>query len=149
MFFSDRGGDRALKTMNGKRYPQPPLLFKASGSHLWIRALGRKQRPTASSKLYLAPYWNCYANGICCNGTMALPQEKSVTAIDAWEKSFFQSEFTHAAGGRKPTRFAGGILAMWASLDGKKKFPTRYLVETKQTLNQFITNHDSSYRNEQ
>lgn len=27
MFFSDRGNDRSLKNMNGKIYPDPPLLF--------------------------------------------------------------------------------------------------------------------------
>jgi hypothetical protein len=32
MFFSDRGADPALKNMNGKLYPHPPLLFKACGS---------------------------------------------------------------------------------------------------------------------
>jgi hypothetical protein len=39
MFFSDRGEDPLLKKMNGKRYPQPALLFKACGTNLWIRAL--------------------------------------------------------------------------------------------------------------
>ena len=33
MFFSDRGGDPILQGMNGRRYPHPPLLFKACGSH--------------------------------------------------------------------------------------------------------------------
>jgi len=45
MFFSDRGGDAALQRMNAKRYPHPPLVFKASGTHLWIRALARSERP--------------------------------------------------------------------------------------------------------
>ena len=49
MFFSDRGEDPLLKAMNGKRYPQPPLLFKACaptcGFVLWTKANGRKRRP--------------------------------------------------------------------------------------------------------
>lgn len=68
MFFSDRGGDAALQRMNAKRYPHPPLLFKASGTHLWIRALARNERPGASTKLYMAPYWNCYEKWRCLHG---------------------------------------------------------------------------------
>src|SRR5258708_33125610 len=34
MFFSDRGGDATLQSMNAKRYPHPALVFKACGSHL-------------------------------------------------------------------------------------------------------------------
>ncbi|MGC2551930.1 MAG: PRTRC system protein E, partial [Candidatus Sulfotelmatobacter sp.] len=101
MFFRDHGCDPALKDMNGKLYPHPPLLFKACGSHLWVRALAKDERPTAEAKLCMAPYWNCYDNGVCCTGSMRIPQEKSVAAIDLWEESFFQSEFTHASGVRK------------------------------------------------
>src|SRR6266852_6747071 len=98
MFFSDRGGDAALRRMNAKRYPHPPLLFKASGTHLWIRALPLTERPGANTKMHMAPYWNCYENGTVCTGSMKIPREKSLAATDSWEQSFFASEFTHAAG---------------------------------------------------
>lgn len=148
MFFSDRGGDAALQRMNAKTYPHPPLLFKASGTHLSIRALRRNQRPEANTRMCMVPYWNCYENGIVCTGTMKIPRDKSVAAIDSWERAFFQSEFTHAAGVRKHTHFSGGVLAMWESLTGKQKFPARYLVEKKETLCEFVTSHDQGYRNE-
>ena len=32
-----------------------------------------------------------------------------MSAIDLWEQSFFQSEFTHASGVRKHIRFRGGL----------------------------------------
>ena len=73
MFFSDRGEDVALRKLNGKSYPHPPLLFKTSGSHLWIRALGVNERPKAETPLYTAPYWNCYDNGVVCTGSMRIP----------------------------------------------------------------------------
>ena len=147
MFFSDRGGDAALKKMNGKKYPQPPLVFKASGSHLWVRAMVTNQRPKADTRMYMAPYWNCYDNAVVCTGTMTIPGEKSVTAIDCWETSFFQSEFTHAGGVRKHTKCPGGLLAMLQSLEGKKRFPKRYLVGLKQSLAEFVNDNDQSYRN--
>lgn len=148
MFFSDRGDDVVLKKMNGKRYPHPPLLFKTSGTHLSVRALLENQRPKSGTKLYTAPYWNCYENGIVCTGTMKIPREKSVAAIEAWEESFFQSEFTHGAGVRNQVGYPGGFLAMWKFLEAKKKFPGRYLVEAKQTLAEFVKSDDHSYRNQ-
>ena len=148
MFFTDRGDDRALEKLNGKRYPQPPLLFKAFGSHLSVRALDRNRRPNADSRMCMAPFWNCYDNGVVCTGSMKIPQEKSVAAIDVWEKSFFESEFTHASGVRKHTRFPGGLLAMWQTLGGKREFPTKYLVKLPETLFEFVRNDDHNYRNE-
>jgi len=148
MFFSDSGADARLKTMNGELYPHPPLLLKACGSHLWVRALRKDERPQAETRMCMAPYWNCYDNGVCCTGSMKIPREKSVTAIDLWEESFFQSEFTHAAGVRKQVRFRGGFLAMWQSLAGQKAFPEKYLVGLAETLAEFVRNDDHSYRND-
>jgi len=148
MFFSDCSNDRVLKNMNGKLYPHPALLFKACGTHLWVRALAKDERPTTETKLWMAPYWNCYDNGVCCTGSMKIPQEKSVTAIDLWEESFFQSEFTHASGVRKHVRFRGGFLAMWQSLAGQTAFPARYLVKLPQALGEFVRNDDHTYRND-
>jgi PRTRC genetic system protein B len=147
MFFSDRGDDAGLKKLNGRKYPHPPLLFKASGSHLWVRALGVNERPKAETPLYIAPYWNCYDNGVVCTGSMRIPREKSVAAIDIWEQSFFQSEFTHAAGTSKHTSYPGGLLALWQSLVHHNDVPTRYLVKAKQTLMEFVNDHDQQYRN--
>jgi PRTRC genetic system protein B len=148
MFFSDRGGDDILIRLNGKRYPHPPLLFKVNGSNLWIRALGANLRPTGKSPLYLAPYWNCYDNGSVCTGTMKIPREKSVTAIEDWEQSFFRSEFTHAGGAGKRTRYPAGLLAMWQTLQSKAQFPAGYLVKVKQTVGEFVSNHETQTQNE-
>jgi PRTRC genetic system protein B len=148
LFFGDRGDDPVLKKINGKRYPHPPLLFKACGSHLWVRALAKGERPSAETKLCMAPYWNCYDNGAVCAGSMQIPREKSVSAIDHWERSFFQSEFTHASGTCKHTRFPGGLLAMWQFLAGKEDFPSRYLVKLPQRLSEFVNDNDHTYRNE-
>jgi len=148
MFFSDRGGDKALRGLSGKQYPHPPLLFKASGSNLWIRALAENRRPEAKTKVCMAPYWNCYDNAVVCTGTMRIPQQKSVAAIREWEQSFFRSAFSHAAGVTKHTLYLGGVLALWRSLQGKKQFPAKYLVPLDQTLEQFVTSNDTSYTNQ-
>jgi PRTRC genetic system protein B len=148
MFFSDRGDDPVLKKMNGKRYPHPPLLFKVRGNQLWVRALEQDKRPDRETQMFVAPYWNCYDNGEVCTGSMKIPRETSVAAIHIWEESFFQSEFTHSSGTGKQTRFSGGFLGMWQSLERKKEFPREYLVESSETLSQFVNHHDHSKRNE-
>ena len=148
LYFSDRGGDATLKKLNGKRYPHPPLLFKVTGSNLWIRALSANQRPTEKSQLYLAPYWNCYDNGSVCTGTMKIPRERTVTALENWEQSFFRSEFTHAGGAGKRTTHPRGLLAMWQTLRSKPRFPVGYLVKVKQTVGEFVSDHESQTQNE-
>ncbi|HET9184338.1 MAG TPA: PRTRC system protein B [Candidatus Angelobacter sp.] len=138
LFFSDRA-DATLIAMNGQRYPQPPLVFKASGSRLWVRALKDNARPHANTIMHIAPYWNCDDRGNVCTGSMRIPKEKSVSAIDTWEISFFQSEFTHAGAGRqKPTDHPHGVVGLWKSLRNEKMFPMRYLVPLKETLATFV-----------
>jgi PRTRC genetic system protein B len=149
MFFSDRGGDAALKRMNGRMYPHPALLFKVAGSRLWVRALAKDECPKAETKLSMAPYWNCSDDGTVCLGSMRIPREKSVAQIEAWEQSFFRSEFTHAGGVRRHTRYRGGFLAMWQSLEGTKTFPSSYLVRLKESLADFASEKKSGHRHVQ
>jgi PRTRC genetic system protein B len=147
MFFGLQSENAQLAKMNGNTYPHPPLVFKASGKHLWVRALAENERPQAETNLCLAPYWNCYDNGVVCTGSMKVPKDETIAVIDQWEHAFFASEFTHAAGVRKRTAYRGGFLAMWQSLQQKRKFPARYLVRTKKTFLQFVNNDDHTYRN--
>lgn len=148
MFFNQRDGDTALAELNGKKYPHPSLIFKANGSHLWVRALASNHRPTARTTLYMAPYWNCYENGSVCTGSMKIPGVKSVERIESWETSFFRSEFTHAGGAGKRTRYPGGLLAMWRILRNKGQFPSSHLVRVKETLAEFVSRHESQLQNQ-
>jgi PRTRC genetic system protein B len=147
LFFNDRGSDKTMTDLNGKKYPNPALVFRAAGSCLWVRALAASERPTAETPMYMAPYWNCYANGVVCNGSMRIPQQKSLASMRVWEDAFFNSEFTHATGNSRQTRHPRGFLAMWKYLQGKKTFPSRYLVNVKQTLAEFVACNDTSYSN--
>ncbi len=141
MFFSDRGGDQALLALNGKRYPHPPLVFRASGRGLSVRALRNNQRPTANAVMCVAPYLNCDPTGDVCLGNMKVPEEKSLMAIDGWEEAFFRSEFSHERGAL--SRHPRGLVALWKSLRNKTTFPSRYLLSVKQTLADFVNPHES------
>lgn len=148
MFFGDRAGDPLLKKLNGRLFPHPPLIFKAAGKHLWVRSLSCNERPSADTKLCVAPYWNCYDNAVVCTGSMKIPEGQKIDVIEQWEESFFRSEFTHAGGVRRRTRHPKGFLAMWQSLQGKRHFPSQYLVRTQQSLTQFVNDNDHTYHNQ-
>ena len=79
---------------------------------------------------------------------MKIPREKSVTAIEDWEQSFFRSEFTHAGGAGQRTTYPAGLLAMWQTLQRKAQFPAGYLVKVKQTVGEFVSNHETQTQNE-
>jgi hypothetical protein len=78
---------------------------------------------------------------------MMTPRNPSVRVIDEWEQSFFASEFTHAAGASRRTRYPGGLLALWQSVEGVEVFPVRYLARADQTLEEWIINDEQKSRN--
>ncbi len=99
MYFTpDR--DDAVAVFDGKRIPQPPLLFVARQRQLSVYALGEDKRPTLETPLYAAPYWNIYGNQhhSVCLGTMVLPNSVEPEETGAWTDAFFASNFTHLSG---------------------------------------------------
>jgi PRTRC genetic system protein B len=138
MFFAPR--DKDAYQLNGQRFFQPPLVWKMNGRELWIRALRENRRPAADSPLMIAPYWNVDGEtGWICQGSMRSPADLSVNAIPDWERSFFQSEFTHHTGTRRLTTHPGGFLGLWTSLvGGEREFPLKYLTPAKETLQEFV-----------
>ncbi len=138
MFFSETNDTG--KDLSGKRYPQPPLVFKVAVRELWVRALERNERPVGETQLKIAPYWNTSdADGQVCIGTMRTQDSDSVESIEAWERGFFQSEFTHPYGAARLTNFPGGFVPLWKRLAGSTKpFPPKYLIDAHQTLRAFV-----------
>ena len=139
MFFAAH--DPEAHKLNGKRFSQPPLVWKVNGRDLWVRALPENRRPVASTQLMIAPYWNVDGEtGWTCQGSMRSPDDIGVSAIPLWEQAFYQSEFTHHTGTRRLTTHPRGFLGLWSSLaGGRRKFPVKYLTPAKETLQEFIT----------
>jgi PRTRC genetic system protein B len=136
MFYENSEGKAAA--LNGRSFPQPALVWRVSDGQLQLRALTENKRPSASTKLAVAPYWNLSDNGAVCAGSMRQPSGVSVATIPAWEKGFYESAFTHANVGRL-TRHEGGFEGLWDSLTGKqKRFPVDFLIILPQTLAQFV-----------
>jgi PRTRC genetic system protein B len=88
MFF--RAGSE-LGDISGQRFPHPALLFVVRNGALYVHALRSNRRPTASTQLFAAPYWNIGNDGAVCAGTMRAPKSWTVTTMPAWEQAFFQS----------------------------------------------------------
>jgi PRTRC genetic system protein B len=136
MFYENAEGKAS--DLNGCIFPQPPLVWKAAGSELSVRALVANKRPQATTPLAVAPFWNLSDDGRVCTGTMRRPESATVAAIPAWERGFYESAFTHANVGRL-TRHEGGFEGLWESLKGKRRrFPTESLIQLPQTLEQFV-----------
>ena len=143
MFF--RSTDQDTLSLNGKRLPQPPLVWRVSGRELWVRAMFANTRPEPATKLCVAPYFNVNGeDGLTCQGTMRSPDDAGVAAIPLWEQAFYQSEFTHQNGARRLTSHPDGFLGLWRSLSGSRKpFPAQHLTPANQTFLEFVT-HESS-----
>jgi len=136
MFFENAEGK--AQRLNGKLFPQPPLVWRVAHGDLKIRALSENKRPEAQTTLAVAPFWNLSDDGGVCLGSMRCPESASVGSIEAWERGFYESAFTHANVGRL-TRHEGGHDALWAKLEGKRRaFPSDTLIRLPQTLAQFI-----------
>ena len=136
MFFENVEGK--AQQLNGKVFPQPPLVWSVKQGDLKIRALCENKRPNAKTTLAVAPFWNLSDDGRVCLGTMRSHEGVSVASIGAWEQGFYESAFTHANVGRL-TRHEGGHDALWGELAGKRRlFPTDTLIRLPQTLAEFI-----------
>jgi PRTRC genetic system protein B len=142
MFFRD-GSE--LAGISGKLFPHPALLFVVRNGVLFVRALPNNRRPDHDTKLAAAPYWNIDSNGAVCAGTMRAPKSLTIASIPAWQKAFFQSEFTHPGGAGRLTKRKGGTAALWKSLAGKKIFPRSTLI-AMEPLNEYLRTLEAAQR---
>ena len=67
MFYAKEKSSEVAQ-LSGKRFPQPPLVFRAHKRHLEVRALLRNERPDLQTVLYRAPYWNVNEPRRCVSG---------------------------------------------------------------------------------
>lgn len=152
----DAAHAKELVALNGKRVPIPPLVFRATKSQLWVRALGENARPNGATPLYAAPFYNVSATGGVCLGSMRRPQGRGLETLPQWERSFFESEFTHVLPGVvpfNPSTVNKEFTAMWAELaqvvkamkkhDPVPSFPKHWLASApkKQVLSAFVVSN--------
>lgn len=136
MFYESPAQD--VTQLNGRTFPQPPLVWRVENGDLGVRALVENKRPKSDTTMAVAPFWNLSENGSVCTGSMRRPDNAAVASIAEWERAFYESAFTHANVGRL-TRHKGGFEGLWRELtDKRKKFPSETLIRLPQTLAQFV-----------
>ena len=130
MFF--RGSDPYLNALSGQMFPQPPLLFAASGRQLHVFALGSDARPTLDSPLFTAPYYNV-TSGTICLGSTVLPDQPSPSHTGSYSAGFFASEFTHGTRDVLVT-WGGSYGEFWSHVAEAGQFPLERLNLTGKRL---------------
>ena len=116
--------------------PHPALVFCIMNGRWSVHALAESKRPTLHSPLHRAPYFNVWDDGNICVGSAAVPDRPTPSSIPAWEKAFFESEFTHTNGHIRKVAHPRGEYAFWREmLDGVyTEFPVEMLVPANLAL---------------
>lgn len=127
--------DTAVAALDGRVFPQPPLMFISAGRSLRVYALAEDARPQADTPLMRAPYYNVFdGDDQVCTGNAPLPPGGDPAHTEAWETMFFHSNFTHRAG-RQPRWASGGThVELWEAAAEKGAFDPAWLVPAGVTL---------------
>jgi hypothetical protein len=54
---------RTAAALNGRIFPQPPLVWRVADGELKVRALLENKRPSSITQLAVAPFWNLSESG--------------------------------------------------------------------------------------
>ncbi len=135
MFFTSR--DAFLDGLSGQSFAQPPLLFIAGERSLRVFALGENERPTGSSPVFTAPYYNTTTSGVCL-GTTPLPSTLSVGDTDTYSDAFFHSAFTHGTSDRLLKGWGGSYGEFWAQVQDRGAFRMEQLVPLEKSVEEVV-----------
>lgn len=126
----------------------PGLVFSVATARKWfVWAIKGTARPTDSTKLFRAPYFNVWESGQVCVGNVDLPERASAEKLDEWTNAFFESWFTHPNVHAELVRYRGGAYRFWRDmLDGKHaEFPERTLVDLGRTLGEALQSRNAKH----
>lgn len=118
----------------------PALLWVAGKEKLCIYALKSDRKPTENTPLYHAPFFNVYADGNVCMGTVDVNIKKSASLEEftaAWEAYFFNSYFSHLIQNHNPIQ--GNCVSLWKKLRKTgEAFPKEVLRKTDRTIKNIL-----------
>lgn len=126
--------------------PHPGLVFVLADRSWYVYAVKGADRPTPTTKLWRAPYFNINEAGHLCEGNIERPDRVNAETIAQFERAFFDSRFTHP-NGRRMVRGKGGIYALWRDLlrhaELRTTFPESALTTAGFTLEACLRKHQS------
>lgn len=116
----------------------PPLVFIVRNNRLAVAALTRSRRPTINSRLHHAPFFNVYNDMRVCLGNVKPPiTSGDITELmTAWEKAFWQSEFTDTVTGAYNRK----DLRTWWRTKRRGKFNVKKLKQSQLNLKSLCEN---------
>lgn len=118
----------------------PALLWVAGKEKLYIYALKGDRKPTENTPLYHAPFFNVYADGNVCMGTVDVNIKKSTSLEEftaAWEAYFFNSYFSHLMQNHNPVQ--GNCVNLWKKLrETGEAFPKEVLKKAGRTIKNIL-----------
>lgn len=118
----------------------PPLLWKADREQLWLFALKDGKRPTLTTKLNKAPFFNIHGDGQVCMGDIVVKISEDCSLnlfMDTWQRYFFGSYFSHLIGNVSPVTC--NIVQLWKGLiTNGGKFPMDVLKESSITIKNLL-----------
>lgn len=122
--------------VSGRAYPVPALLWVAKSHALSIYALATNERPTPSTPLYRAPFFNTFDTGGVCTGSMPRPTGVTPATTSEYERAFFGSYFSHpnAAALINPNAWAGSYGEAWTRARELGHYPNEWLTPLNKTL---------------
>ena len=135
LFFAS--GDLFLDGLSGHPLPQPPLLFIGGERALKVFALSEDERPSGSSRVFTAPYYNTSAGGVCL-GSTPLPTTLSPDDTGSYADAFFHSAFTHPTAERLVRGWGGSYGELWAGARAAGRFPLAHLVPLDKTVEEVV-----------
>jgi len=141
IFFS--ANNDVINKLSGEEVLHPPLLFRAQYNLLSVWALDKDERPTGSTSVCRAPYFNIYDSGAMCTGNIRLPEYPSPNAIDKWEECFFGSNFS-SANIQSIVNHPEGHTGYWVGLSkptATKRYAMKYLYPLPLTLSKIVQGH--------
>jgi PRTRC genetic system protein B len=129
-----------LGITNGEAFV-PPLLWKATKNTLYIYAMDTEMQINEQTALYHAPFFNLYADGRVCMGTVSVTIKSDCHLeefISLWEQYFFNSYFSHLIHKQSPVK--GNIIQLWQRLvNTPKPFPMKSLLKNGLTLKNLLS----------
>lgn len=116
----------------------PATLYLLHNNKLYVYALMTSERPTLSTKLYNAPFFNIYTTGEVCLGTAPVGRVKSKTfegEAERYERGFYMAQQN---GGQSMDNCKTPLNKLWAELiKSKVDFPTKKELKQHKTFKTF------------
>ena len=131
-------GTKEIAALNGTPIPHPGLVMVAGLSQLRIFAVTGTEMPTLETPLWHAPFWNMFASGAMCRGSVPYPRTARPQDQALWETLFFRSTFTGPSRSDRYMQWDRSYQELLEQAVADQVFPEAVLMPVRQTLAELL-----------